>query len=189
MRSYFFLGFLLVLSLQCSYGQANGDTVVFEPTDTVQIKSYASEYDPEKALFYATVLPGLGQIYNKKYWKLPLVYGGFVWAGYGLSVYQEGYVKYKKQLFQNLELGVDVNPESGYSTDVLRSVVDEARRNRDLMIIVLAGVYILQIVDAHVDAHLKEFDVNPRLQVKIEPLLDNNAMTGRQTGLALVIRF
>ena len=72
----------------------DSDTV-FLKSDTATLKSYASEYDPKKAILFAAILPGLGQIYNKKYWKLPLVYGGFIGFGYGVHFYQTGYKKYK----------------------------------------------------------------------------------------------
>lgn len=169
------------------------DTVVAEGPDTVAIKSYAKRFSPRKAILYAAVLPGLGQIYNKKYWKLPLVYGGFYAIGYAINYYNDFHTEYKGYLFFNLETGRggenDEHPEVGLTTGQLRNIVDKARRERDFMIILMGGMYLLQLVDAHVDAHLKEFDVNPRLQVSIEPTMDENAWTGRTTGLALVIRF
>src|SRR5690349_5634623 len=83
--------------------------IVIGSKDTVLIKSYADRYSPRKALLYAAVLPGLGQIYNKKYWKLPLVYGGFIAIGYGLNFYQDIYDEYKGQLYENLELNLGEN--------------------------------------------------------------------------------
>src|SRR5688500_8111212 len=70
------------------------DTIVSEGADTVLLKSYSTRYDPRKALLYAAVIPGLGQIYNKKYWKLPLVYGGFFGIGYAINFYQGNYRTY-----------------------------------------------------------------------------------------------
>ena len=169
-----------------------GDSLrVVEPfRDTVLIKSYAKRFSPRKALMYAAILPGLGQVYTKKYWKLPLVYGGFYAIGYGLNFYQDLYIKYKGQLYYNLENGVDPNPTPPqYSTDQLRTIVNTARRQRDFMVILMAGMYLLQIVDAHVDAHLKEFDLNPKLQVRLQPTIENDIMTGRQTGFSLTLKF
>ena len=87
--------------------------------DTVLLKSYAARYDPRKALLYAAVVPGLGQIYNKKYWKLPLVYGGFFAIGYAINFYQDNYKTYKVQLFYNLDNGyegdTDINPDMNKS--------------------------------------------------------------------------
>lgn len=169
------------------------DTVVQNAPDTVSIRSYKERFSPRKAILYAAVLPGFGQVYNKKYWKLPLVYGGFYAIGYYMDRYNDIYGEYKGHLLYNLEHGLggenDENPEVQLTTGQLRRIVDKARRERDFMIILMGGMYLLQMVDAHVDAHLKEFDVNPRLQVRLEPAIDYNAWTGRTTGIALVMRF
>lgn len=169
-----------------------------EAPDTVLLKSYAARYDPRKALLYAAVVPGLGQIYNKKYWKLPLVYGGFFGIGYAINFYQQNYKTYKTQLYYSLDNGfeedTDINLDTetnplGYTTGQLRTIVDKSRRERDFWVIMMGAMYILQMVDAHVDAHLKEFDLNPNLRVSIQPSLEQNELLGRQNSLALVIKF
>jgi hypothetical protein len=76
-----------------------------------------------------------------------------------------------------------------FTTKNYRVAVDKAQRQRDFWIIMMGGMYLLQIIDAHVDAHLKEFDLNPKLQVRLEPILEQDALLGRQTGVALIIRF
>jgi hypothetical protein len=162
--------------------------VVTSNRDTAQIKSYAARYDPHKALLYAAVLPGLGQIYNKKYWKLPLVYGGFIGIGHAINFYQTGYKKYRSELFLVLETNASAGP-SGFDQSQLRTIVDRYRRERDFMIILMGGMYILQIIDAHVDAHLKEFDLNPNLHVRLEPTLDSDALIGRTAGIGIRLRF
>jgi len=169
-----------------------GDSLITEGADTVLIKSYAARYDPRKALLFAAIVPGLGQIYNKKYWKLPLVYGGFIALGYGVNFYQEGFDKYKLMLFRNLENGIEENavyPDDVYTTANYRRIVDQYKRQRDFMLILMGGMYLLQIVDAHVDAHLKEFDLNPKLQVSIQPTVEQSALLGQQSGLSLIIKF
>lgn len=168
------------------------DTLISEKKDTALIKSYATRYNPRKALLYAAIVPGLGQIYNKKYWKLPLVYGGFVSIGYGINFYDKLYREYKHELFINLEQGLgenEVREGTPTTTRGYRVAVDRAKRERDFMLILMGGMYLLQIIDAHVDAHLKEFDLNPNLQVSLEPLMEQNSLVGRQTGVALIIRF
>lgn len=171
------------------------DSVIVEnkSLDTVKIQSYAKRYSPRKAILYAAVLPGLGQVYNKKYWKLPLVYGGFYAIGYYINRYNNLFTEYKGYLFYNLENNLrgdnDENPTINLTTGQLRTIVDKARRERDFMIILLGGMYLLQMVDAHVDSHLKEFDLNPNLQVSIEPTMKQDAWTGRTTGLSLIFRF
>jgi hypothetical protein len=198
--------FLLLILLACSAGMAQDstrvtkdpavqvtrDTIIMEAQDTILIKSYAKRYSPRKALLYAAVLPGLGQVYNKKYWKLPLVYGGFYLLGNQIIKYNNIYTTYKGYLFYNIEhniTGPGLNPVSNRSTDQLRRIVDRARRERDFMIIMTAGLYLLQMVDAHVDAHLKEFDLNPNLHARLEPTFNQDPVTGRQTGISLIFRF
>lgn len=170
--------------------ELDSDTV-FLKSDTVDIKSYANRYDPRKAILYAAVLPGMGQIYNKKYWKLPLVYGGFAGFGYGIHFYQKGYKEFKGGLFDLLESGetsIIVRGEE-WTEPELRTIVDRYRRERDFFIILTAGMYLLQMIDAHVDAHLKEFDLNPSLQVSIQPVMNYDMLTGRTAGFSLVLKF
>lgn len=164
---------------------------VFLKSDTATLTSYASRYDPRKAILFAAILPGLGQVYNKKYWKLPLVYGGLIGFGYGVSFYQKGYKEFKGGLFDLLESGEQTINLRGYdfTEDNLRRIVNQYRRERDFFIILTAGMYLLQMVDAHVDAHLKEFDLNPNLQVKIQPTMNSDMLTGRTTGLSLILKF
>ena len=197
MKRFLYILVFFLLLLPGAYAQDslrvvddNDDDVV---RDTVLLKSYATRYNPRKALLYAAILPGLGQVYNKKYWKLPLVYGGFISIGYGFNFYQKAYKKYKGQLFYNLNQAPNnesfINPVSNATTAQLRRAVDRSQRERDFMTILMAGMYLLQIVDAHVDAHLKEFDLNPNLKVSIEPIMEQNSMIGRQTGVGLIVRF
>mgnify|MGYP000879275906 FL=1 len=136
-----------------AYGQdslrskLDSDTV-FLKSDTATIASYASRYDPRKAILFAAILPGLGQIYNKKYWKLPLVYGGFVGFGYGVNFYQSGYKEFKGALFDLLESGESTIQVRNitFNEQSLRTVVDRYRRQRDFFIILSAGMYLLQMI-------------------------------------------
>lgn len=191
MKNVFFI--LLIGVSLCATAQRDSVRVIQAERDTVTIASYANRYDPRKALLFAAVLPGLGQVYNKKYWKLPLVYGGIGATAYAINFYQDGYRLYRRELFYNLDNNLaqdtQVNPNTGYTTSQLRTIVDRYRRERDFMIIVMMGVYILQMVDAHVDAHLKEFDLNPNLQVRVEPSFTNELLTGRMGGFSVKFRF
>lgn len=163
------------------------------------MRSYAARFDPRKALLYAAVVPGLGQVYNKKYWKLPLVYGGFYLLGRQIYVLNEQHREVRTALFQNIEAGVGDQqlgpPVTGeylngqFRTAVLRRFLQRTRRDRDFFIIMTGLMYVAQIVDAHVDAHLKEFDLNPNLKVTFEPTLSNDSMIGRQAGVGMFVRF
>ncbi|MBL7856414.1 MAG: hypothetical protein JNM57_01900 [Cyclobacteriaceae bacterium] len=191
--------FVCILTLLCLCASAQkkvilsqDDSLIQESKDTILLKSYADRYSPRKALMFAAVVPGLGQVYNKKYWKLPLVYGGFISIGYAIDFYQDGYKEYKVYLYDNIENNLgesDLNPDVGYSTSQLRSIVNSYKRQRDFWMLMMGGMYLLQIIDAHVDAHLKEFDLNPRLQVSIFPSAEQNDLIGRQAGVSLIIKF
>jgi len=153
----------------------------------ISIKSYTAKFNPRKALLYSAILPGAGQVYNKKYWKVPLVYGGIVGLGLVVDFYNQANNKYRNQLFTILNGQL---PGPGDLTEAqLRTIIDQSRRQRDYFMIFVGFFYILQMVDAHVDAHLKEFDVNPRLRARIEPAMDNSYLTGSTVGLALTLRF
>ena len=172
------------------------DTMIKQATplrDSAAVKAVTKEHSPRKAAIRSAILPGWGQIYNKKYWKLPLVYGGFIALGYAINFYQTGYIKYKNELFTNLDMGLDqdsdIRPGDVYTTSTYRTVVDQYRRQRDFMIVITGGVYILQMVDALVDAHLKEFDLNPSLKVSWHPSVEQNALIGRTSGVTLVVKF
>ena len=198
-KSYLIV-FLLLICMGSSAQIVSGafDTTKTAITDTlpsykgkrvITIESYAKRFDPRKALLYAAVFPGAGQAYNKKYWKLPLVYGGFAATIYVISFYQGEYNKYKSELFSILnEPGKTTSP-SGYTEDQLRSAINTNRRQRDFFTALMGLWYVLQMVDAHVDAHLKEFDLNPQLQVRLEPSMSRDPYTGRSTGLSLKLRF
>jgi len=155
----------------------------------VTIETYAKRFDPRKALFYSAVLPGMGQAYNKKYWKIPLVYGGLLGLLAVVKYYDGLQLKYKNQLFDIINYpdkplypGIITNAEVEKQ---LRAAVDTYRRQRDYFMILTGFFYILQMVDAHVDAHLKEFDLNPKMQVHIEPQFS----PAQGIGMGLTLRF
>lgn len=195
------IAFILLISISSVSAFAQKVEVVVDSTaqsgDTLQIRkggkiitaeSYAKRYQPRKALLYSAVLPGMGQVYNKKYWKVPIVYGGlFLLTSVALS-YNTLYDKYKTELFGLLETP-SIPPPSGYTEDQLRTLTDTYRRNRDFFLIIDAFWYLLQLVDAHVDAHLREFDLNPQLKISLEPALQQNSLLGRTSGLSLSIKF
>ncbi len=186
---------LAVLLILYFNANAQRDTLQLRSNiaDTTKLNQKIKIYDPKRALLLAAIFPGAGQVYTKKYWKLPLVYGGLAGTAYAINFYQDGYLKFRGELFFNLSNGLSsesaLNPNTGFTTSQLRTIVDRYRRERDFMIIIMAGVYILQMIDAHVDAHLKEFDLNPNFHVRLEPSFNNDMLTGRTGGIALKFRF
>ncbi len=196
--------FPLLLKAQDEKQPARDTTTTYLLSDSLQmgkgkrvidIETYAARFNPRKALLYSAVLPGMGQIYNKKYWKLPIVYGGFIGGGIAIKYAQDVYTKRKKELFVILDKkAIDpskpyTTPVEGYTEAQLRTIVNRARRERDYYSILTGVWYVLQMVDAHVDAHLKEFDVNPQLKARLEPMMERDVLIGNNTGVALKLRF
>ena len=135
----------------------------------------------KKATTLATIFPGAGQVYNKSYWKLPFVVGGLATTIYTIDWNNRGYQRFKKAY--NLLSDYDRNPDKypdgptdefhgRYSASFIRNLRNNYRRNRDLCIILSGALYVLQIVDAHVDAHLKDYDISDDLSMNLEPLVD-----------------
>lgn len=195
------LACILGVGAQAQQKTQRPDSVeIVAPADTVMINSdkqvitidtYATRFNPRKAMFYSAILPGAGQVYNQKYWKVPIVYGGFAFGIYQVKHYQDEYLFARDQLFEILNdpIGTGGTSSGGYKEQQLRNAVDQNQRYRNFWLILNGFWYIIQIMDAHVDAHLKEFELNPQLKVHVEPMLENNVMTGKTTGLALTIKF
>ena len=145
------------------------------------IKYATSEVSPvNRATTLAMICPGAGQIYNKSYWRVPIVVGGFATTIYCIDWNNRGYQRFKKAY--RLKADYDANPDptlypngspdefgGRYNTSFLKNMRNSYRRNRDLCIILTAGLYVLQIVDAHVDAHLQTYDISKDLSVSLYP--------------------
>ena len=161
--------------------------------------------NPVKATWLALVIPGGGQIYNRKYWKLPIFYGGFAGCAYALTwngkMYKDYSQAYKDAVNGNwnsssitdlLPPGYINNVSTSQLTETLRKRKDTYRRYRDLSIFAFIGVYLLSVVDAYVDAELSNFDISPDLSMKVEPAVINTQMTGssnRSVGVQCSFRF
>lgn len=134
-----------------------------------------------RATTLATICPGAGQIYNKSYWRVPIVIGGFATTIYCIDWNNRGYQRFKKayrlryDAEQNPSLYPNGSPDEfggRYASSFLKNLRNSYRRNRDLCIILTAGIYLLQIMDAHVDAHLRDYDISDDLSVDINPTID-----------------
>ena len=161
-------------------------------SDTVHVK----KIEPRKALLYSAVFPGLGQIYNRKYWKVPIIYGV---GGAVLYTYF-----YNQKLYDELRNAyievyyMDVPPETYefrgriiYSDveGVLYRSMDNARTDRDYSVVGIAALYFLNIIDAMIDAHFYEYDVSDDLSLRLEPSLLNYDAYACTMGLKLSIKF
>ena len=162
--------------------------------------------NPTKATWLALVIPGGGQIYNRKYWKLPIIYGGFAGCAYALTwngkMYKDYMQAYKDAALGNWDASSinDLLPP-GYIdrvsktqlTETLRKRKDTYRRYRDLSIFAFIGVYLISVIDAYVDAELSNFDITPDLSMRIEPAVINNqystGSSNKSVGLQCSFRF
>lgn len=131
----------------------------------------AIEAMPRKAVWRSAVVPGLGQIYNKRWWKVPFVYAGFVGVGLALDFNQRYYKEFLGEVqYRSAHDGEPLNPlYAGYSFEGMVQVKDSYRRNRDLSILGFVGVYAINLIDAYVDAKFFRYDISKDLSFKFEP--------------------
>ncbi|MDX1766769.1 MAG: DUF5683 domain-containing protein [Arenibacter troitsensis] len=156
---------------------------------------------PSKAAFYSAVFPGLGQIYNKRYWKVPIVYaiigGGIYGYIYNDDLYDRFRTAFKRRQAgftddEFYDLGAPNAPgaDPDFSEAALESAQERYQEDRDLWLLVTIGMYALNIVDANVDSHLKQFNVDDDLSMDFKPFLDMDAITAKPVyGMALTIKF
>lgn len=156
----------------------------------------------QKSLWLALVIPGAGQIYNRKYWKLPLIYGGFVGCTYALTWNSKMYKDYS-QAYQDIMSNnpnndsykdflppfIDINQDRKRWEEKFRKGKDLYRRQRDLSIFAFIGVYLLSVIDAYVDAELSDFDISKDLGMTLEPAVFNDIHRGRPQGVGLQCSF
>ena len=144
------------------------------------------EHSPQTATVLSVLLPGLGQIYNHKPWKVPFVYGGIASVYYIVDFNQRGY--------KRAGTAIRDYPDNEFGTirtmDDLIYLRDAYRRNRDLAIIGMAGFYLLNVIDAYVDAHLHYWDISDDLAFNLRPVIFNNTLAFRsKSGLSLGLHF
>ena len=156
--------------------------------------------DPKRALWLSALCPGLGQIYNRRYWKLPIVVGSFVGLSYGASWNNRMYRDYSRAYRDVMDDDPDTRSymdffpptvkESSLDVAWLQKVMknkrDYYRRYREICVIAMVGVYLINIVDAYVDASLAHFDISPDLTLDVTPAaIDNTALGGRLPSLGV----
>ena len=164
--------------------------------------------NPKRALWLALVIPGGGQIYNRKYWKLPLVYGGFIGCLYAMNWnnnmfkdYAQAYIDISDNdpgtqsynQFLHLGMQIDDSNKDRYK-EIFKKRRDRFRRYRDLSFFVLVGVYALSVIDAYVDAELSVFDISKDLSLRLEPTVINNGsstnpLNNSSVGLQCSLKF
>ena len=167
--------------------------------------------DPMRAVWLGAVIPGAGQIYNRSYWKLPIVYGGFMGCIYAITWTNNQYIGYKdayRDIYYDMQNGtLSDSPDKSYNAILpegytietmggastyqsrLKEWQNTARRNRDLSILVSIAVYALSLVDAYVDAQLFDFDISNDLSLNVTPQLYYDLQNQRTAEVKMVIKF
>jgi len=200
---------------------ASGDTITFASIDSIRgiegveilADTTASPVmgkvrtfnpDPQRALWMSALCPGLGQIYNRRYWKLPIVVGAFVGLSYGASWNNRMYKDYSKGYRDVMDDDPDTRsymdffPPTVKESDldvawlqkVMKNKRDYYRRYREICVIAMVGVYLINIVDAYVDASLAHFDISPDLTLDVAPTaIDSGVTGGRLPSLGLQCAF
>lgn len=209
--------FSIVLLLLPMVLHAQQDTIYHRPDTTTSEEDYkyyidlTKKPDAIKAVWLGAICPGAGQIYNKSYWKLPIVYGAFMGCGYAVSMMQNRYNGYKQayiDLYRDVQAGsvsedpsksyIAVLPEGydlsrvgGASTwmNTLKNRQTIYRRYRDYSILATVVVYALSLIDAYVDAQLFDYDISPDLTLNVEPQIYYDIQHQRSAEIKLAIQF
>ena len=184
----FFLIFATSLFAQTS------DSLIIKKEERVIVVSDSllpkEEYNPlapAKAAFYSAVVPGLGQVYNKKYWKIPIIYAGMAAGIYFYKQQDDDYDRFRNAYKRRLA-GYTDDEFQGISDDRLINAQKSAQKNKSISIIVTVAFYLLNVVDANVDAHLQQYEVSEDLS--LQPNFDYNQFNAKpQYGMSLTYRF
>ena len=192
-----------ILVIECFFGVkllAQSDSLSVKVKDTlpqtVQVKKTwnTDPLSPARAAFYSAILPGLGQAYNKSYWKIPIVYLAIGIPTYLYVVNDKELDRYRTAYKRRLDGLTDDEFYAGradgnprLSTEALRRAQDTYRRNKEMAMLFAIGFYALNIIEANVDAHLKQFNVNENLS--LEPYLYQNQYSNTYVGLTCTYKF
>lgn len=160
--------------------------------NNIPIKNERWIPDPKKSMWLAIVFPGGGQIYNRKYWKLPIIYGGFMGCFYALNWnntmyrdYSQAYIdimdsdENTKSFMNFLPAGYNVEQNMSRLQDLFKRKKNFYRRYRDMSLFCMIGVYLISIVDAYVDAEMSSFDISKDLSIKVSPAVINDRLNAR----------
>ncbi|WP_347372768.1 DUF5683 domain-containing protein [Aequorivita sp. Q41] len=192
MKNNFIYIFLLIFAIPLFAQTTDSLTVkkdvkVIVVNDSLKPKVEYNPLAPARAAFYSAVVPGLGQAYNKKYWKIPIIYAGMAAGVYFYKQQDEEYDRFRNAYKRRLA-GYEDDEFQGISDDRLINAQKSAQRNKDVSIIVTIAFYLLNVVDANVDAHLQQYEVSDDLS--LQPNFDYNQFNAKpQYGMSLTYRF
>ena len=175
------IGALLVLTI----GLAPAARAQYADGFDIPDSTYRALHKPNKATFMSSLVPGLGQYYNQKYWKIPIIYGGFTGLIYYASYNNFVYKKYRREY--KWATDDDERTVSQYPAANTERLKDTWRRYRDICFIGIGALYLLQVIDANVDAHFFDFTIDKDLSIKADPMLmpDFTEVAGSRTSTPL----
>lgn len=160
-----------------------------QDADTASVQPVVKTHLPKKAVIMSALVPGLGQIYNKKYWKVPIIYGAGGAFAYYLTYYQGKYSKFRTA-YASAEEGQEYDIDGRfYSYKELENGQNVYRRYRDLNVLGISAIYFLNIVDSMIDAHFFYYDVSDNLTMHIQPAVFNNPGSTSSVGLQINLLF
>ncbi len=188
---------LFSFSTQISFSQTKDSTSTYtvkvdstaKPLNSDTLARKKHKHSPALATVLSTIVPGAGQVYNRKYWKLPIVWGGIGAFGYLFLQQNSKYQKYKKDYASRLNDSTYTSPYYQYANSQVLQLKENTQFNRDLFIIISSIFYVLNIVDANVDGHLFYFDVGEKLTLNLKPTaVPASPLTLPNAGLSLTLR-
>lgn len=181
--------FLLASVCSLKLSAQSVDSLAPEPNRLLTLGEGQKTSDPSRAALLSAAFPGLGQIYNRKYWKLPIIYGGAYALGYGIHWNDDNYNQVRNALFAVRSGTIDPdNPLHTISETILARETDRFRRDRDFLIIGSIMAYLIVIVDSYVDAHLRDFPLGKDTALQMEPMLRQD-FGQVSSGLVLSLNF
>ena len=212
MRTHLYILLSVLFCAEYAYAGYATDTITPQTdtkvlTDTMAVGNNEWSPDPQKSIWLGVIVPGAGQIYNRSYWKVPIVYGAFVgclyaisWNGRMYSDYKQAYIDIllakdytdpNASFIKLLPEGYTIASLGGVSnyTSILNNRQNQYRRNRDLGIIATVAVYALSLIDAFVDAQLYNFDISPDLTLNVEPQINYDILNKKSAELHFTINF
>jgi hypothetical protein len=160
-----------------------------QEADTASVIPVVQTHKPRKAVIMSAIIPGLGQAYNKKFWKVPIIYGAGGAFAYYLGYYQDKYTKFRTALATGKEGQQYTIDGRTYDYESLKTGQDYYRRYRDLNALGITAIYFLNIVDAMIDAHFFYYDVSDNLTMHIQPAVFNNPGATSSLGLQINLLF
>jgi hypothetical protein len=191
----FFSRFLILFAFLHSihlFSQDTTKTSVKEISRSTEKKKIAG-HSPKKAMIFSAVIPGLGQAYNRKYWKIPIVYAAIgtttYFVNYNNKLYREYKRSYISKTFKDTLHGKIFDPHPEISASQAQVYEVSYHKNRDLFAMLTVFGYILNIADAYVDAHLKTFDVSDNLSMRFFPSINLSCQKSPVLGLTMSLRF